>query len=781
MKLKDIFILSFGIIFLVAWQGRLWITKELMITHDSLLWYGIFSYFSDCLHNGFLPLWNPYMNCGEPFFLNIPILRLWDPSTLFLVLISKFLKVNFLTLYHYDLLLRYIIFICGSYFFFKHIAKYKISAFVAFIAITFSSLSVSYLRQHAFILYVYLLPLILLFTFKFLEQKKPAYLIGSASLFGIAIPSHNSMFILSFIFILLLSLFLTRGLPLPKPRLFLANYKISISAILIFVLLGLMIVPLGLMFKQDVIPVVRIEAAPWPAYSLPADFLGLLVPYYFQCHFLHILPVELMPEMSESFLYIGLLPLLFLIAGLFFSKHRYKFGFIITTLITALLMLGDKAPVYNLFIKYFPFFSVIRNMHSFGPFFLFCLCYFTCIGTDVLHETFFISKKVSLEKYFKLIFIFLVLAISLSITLLTHHQTKLIPSIVSATKIYSNSVVFETEKLHFIRYGGPIRSLINLLFFILSSGFLLFIFKKREVKFGLKYAFLISFMLIDLLFFAKILSRYTTYPRAKDNFGLPQFATVFIYRDSRIPMIQTRLPFSAFVPVMLKEFTFTSDEYIIEKADYLQMGKKYYGFLRSPLIAGTHFFKTKDYYKFLTSQISKDVKDIWAGISLPKLRLVSKGIFLPTDYDVNELGKIDTEIAKNIVFVEGDPPEMYTHLKTSLESVDKQERDLGKIEVVDFNNNEILLDIYVEEDCFLYYSDGYDKSWRVFIDEEENTVYKANLAFKATIVPKGKHKVHFLYDPKLYKFSLFSYFAGLLSIVVISIGKIGECLKRKKS
>lgn len=779
IKLREIFGIIIGIILLIAWQWRLWITKDLMITHDSLLWYGIFSYFTDCLHNGFLPLWNPYMNSGEAFFLNIPILRLWDPSTLFLVLIGKFLKINLLTLYHYDLLLRFLIFICGCYFFFRNIAKYRISAFITFIVISFSLLSVSYLRQHAFILYIYLLPLILLSIFRFLEQKKALYLIGGAALFGIILPSHNSMFTLTFIFILLLSLFLTKSFPLSKLRLFLGNYKISLLAIFIFSFFGLMIIPLGVMFKYDIIPVVRIFAARLPAYSLPADFLGLLVPYYFPCHFLHGLLVDITPlEMSESFLYIGLLPLLLSIVGLFFSRHRYKFGFIITTLIIALLMLGDKTPAYNLFIKYFPFFHVIRNMHSFGPFFLFCLFYFVCIGSDVVYENFFVSKREHLESFLKFTFLFLVLAISLCIILLTYHQYKLIPAILSGIKTYGDRAPLLTDKLRFIRYGGPIRSSVNLLFFSLSAGILFFIFKKQKINFKSKYILLISFILIDLLSFDHTLFRYTTYQRAKDNFGLPRSATGFVYQDLRVPKMLTRLPFTAFHPVIFKQFT-SSCESLVKAADFSEK-THYYDFLRSPLIAGTHFFETKDYYKFHASPIPDDIKDVWAGISSSKLRLVSKCVVASSDYILGASTKIDVETAQDIVFIEQDLPKRYSYLNTTLEHINRENLDLGEIEVKDFNPNEIVLDVYAKQDCFLFYSDGYDKSWRVFIDGKENILYKANLAFKAVVVPQGKHKVHFLYDPKLYKFGLLCYFIGLVSIAIVFIIIIGMYFKRKK-
>jgi len=74
----------------------------------------------------------------------------------------------------------------------------------------------------------------------------------------------------------------------------------------------------------------------------------------------------------------------------------------------------------------------------------------------------------------------------------------------------------------------------------------------------------------------------------------------------------------------------------------------------------------------------------------------------------------------------------------------------------------MLLEVDPEEDCVFYYSDGFDSSWRVFIDGKEDKIYRANMAFKAVMLEKGAHIVRLTYDPRFYKITLFLYFAGLL-------------------
>jgi hypothetical protein len=47
----------------------------------------------------------------------------------------------------------------------------------------------------------------------------------------------------------------------------------------------------------------------------------------------------------------------------------------------------------------------------------------------------------------------------------------------------------------------------------------------------------------------------------------------------------------------------------------------------------------------------------------------------------------------------------------------------------------------------LYWADGFDPSWRAWVDGTEVVVHRANLAFKAVFVPPGRHAVRFEYRP----------------------------------
>jgi hypothetical protein len=79
----------------------------------------------------------------------------------------------------------------------------------------------------------------------------------------------------------------------------------------------------------------------------------------------------------------------------------------------------------------------------------------------------------------------------------------------------------------------------------------------------------------------------------------------------------------------------------------------------------------------------------------------------------------------------------------------------------------------------LYWSEGYDKGWRAYLDREEVPIYRANLNFKAIAIPKGTSHINFIYNPFLYKSGLIVFYSTfiiclLAAAIFISFYSIGN-------
>jgi len=90
----------------------------------------------------------------------------------------------------------------------------------------------------------------------------------------------------------------------------------------------------------------------------------------------------------------------------------------------------------------------------------------------------------------------------------------------------------------------------------------------------------------------------------------------------------------------------------------------------------------------------------------------------------------------------------------------------GKVELVRYGPNNLLLKCRTDQGAFLYVSDVYYPGWRAYVDGRRTEILRADLAFRAVKVPPGEHTVLFHYVPT-------SFYAGL---VLTAIGLILSCL-----
>lgn len=721
-KSKELLIIAFFILFVIILHWRWLVSKEVIVSHDTLRFYGIFGYFADSIINGHLPLWNPYMNCGEPFFLNIDVVRSWDPQTIFLILLLKFrlIKSTFLTLYQIDLFIRYLIFIIGGYCFFRYTLKHRISALIAFIVLAFSFVTSTYLRQHGFILVVYLLPWILLFGIKMLEQRNISSYILFAVLLGLAIPAYNSMFLITFLLIFGISVVLVKTADAGIINI-MKDYKIIIFSILILILVSLRIIPLMNYFNNYAVPKGR-ELIPGSTHSGHLDFMGLFLPNYYIDNFYDRAGI------TEASLYIGLLPLVFVFLGIFYSNNKYKINFLAATVIIMFLMQGIFYPLFNDII---PFFKMIRNMHTFCYFFLFCLCFFAGTGIDVIADA-VTSQEKSNRSYLKIPF-YAISAVVISLCLV--YVKKRFPDVFEV----SLKVVYFTA------------------FFAFYSLFSFKILSDNNLGINKRFGVIIFFILIDL-FMANI---YII-----DNNTISK-------NDARLPSLpkgvqQARYPINRVweweIPDdLLNRFAF--DGVIYKK----HIGNIPVGNMPVTSLTDLHFIELRGYYEFKNSKIHPDVRDIIAGVKSDMLRLISQCVVKEHSGVLNVLENIDKETIENIVLLEEDLPEEFSHLSVEFDKIRKNMPDLGEIKVLDYKENEVLITVDAKQDALLYFSDGYDTYWNAYVDGHKTKIYKANLNFKTIPVKKGYHNIHFLYNPRFYITSIFIYLIAIISIAVLLI------------
>ncbi len=92
--------------------------------------------------------------------------------------------------------------------------------------------------------------------------------------------------------------------------------------------------------------------------------------------------------------------------------------------------------------------------------------------------------------------------------------------------------------------------------------------------------------------------------------------------------------------------------------------------------------------------------------------------------------------------------------------------------------NEIEFDVVLTGDSLAFVSESYYPGWRAYIDGSEEEVLRANWLFQSIKVPRGEHKIRFVYFPKSFKIGLW---LSLTTFIFLIWAVIYELRHSKKS
>ena len=88
-----------------------------------------------------------------------------------------------------------------------------------------------------------------------------------------------------------------------------------------------------------------------------------------------------------------------------------------------------------------------------------------------------------------------------------------------------------------------------------------------------------------------------------------------------------------------------------------------------------------------------------------------------------------------------------------------------QVSIVSYSPNLVRIVALTDKDSILVLTDPYYPGWRAFIDNEKTEILRADHAFRAVELPKGKHNVTFIYSPVSVKLGFMLSIAGALGIL----------------
>lgn len=514
---------------------------------------------------------------------------------------------------------------------------------------------------------------------------------------------------------------------------------------------------------------------------------------------------------SEIFLYVGILPIL---CGVIAIRKRNQYAYVFSAIafLTLILMSNFKrirvSPpnlLQRIIADSIPFLKTAEVLQNFGALFIFCLIIIGAIGfasMSTKSENKFVYNVSAIIVFFKgliliaLIWLFVKYRVSFSdisdmlygkfyllykriFTNFSWEAIKYAPdnrilTMLGVMAVTASAIIVFNKlllnKLTDKKDSGIIRKICVIILFVD-----LLIFQLFHVT---------HFMIPDIGIYEKVIdNKYHRSLKQENLLKVEQGNGFNNYREPfSYPALALKYP-SSFKTMWGHEV------YTAQKIAFPMIVKAFlstkFGHLNEFSPRWDHFYMTKYYYDYVAN-IAFPKHLVTSSIISPILNFYPDGnaIFADNKYEIiqkiNESG-LD-ELGKYI-FIEKNKDAEWTSPTVSDFFDSKKYLDYSEKEFLDFEKgserkysgnkysnydvkyydiNRLSLSIEAPVNGYFYFGDGYSKDWKALVDNMEKEIYKTNINFKSVHVPKGKHKIDFIYDPVLFRYSLYAYFAGNL-------------------
>ncbi|MBI2031293.1 MAG: YfhO family protein [Candidatus Levybacteria bacterium] len=680
----------------------------------------------DSLKKGEIPFWNPYNFSGSPILAN-------SQSAVFYPFTILYFFFSQVTAWSLLVMLQPLLAGIFSYLFAREIKMGKYGSIFSAIIFPYS-LFMTVFSQYNTIGHVILwLPLSLYFVERLIKKINSWNIIFFiVSLLFSFLAGHIQIFVFSLIFIVIYA----------TTRIIYNDFKNNRRNILLAVFFSLIILFWGISSFQlfPTIELINLSARTSQDYKFLLE--NLLIQ--FNQLILFVSPDFFGNPASQNYLlsdsypgnamYVGLIPLIFAIFSLFDFKKKYQIKFFLIAFIVLLVFLTRSFLTELLYSVNIPFFSTGSPTNA-----LFLLSFSLSILAGFGIERFIKNegKLYRVATFIGLLFLFLWIYI-----LAIHSQTS------TKNFIYSSLILGTFILLILIAKIFKLNRKFIALIFVIVTVFDLFYFFQKFNPFVPKNLVFPQASIIDYLKKTAGIDRVWGYGGAAIE---ANFATQFEFfsPDGYDPIY----------PKRYGEFIQSSKNGKIKKVFINENRSDAIiapGFGEKDLPSNIYRLRILDILgiKYILDRVENGSTEI----TFPKERfklihetnnwLVLENqkalprVFLASNYKVF---KTDQEFENNFFSENFDPRRTILLEENLAENIDQGSS--GQVGLISYNPNKVILNSKTERKQLLFISDVFYPSWKAFVDGKETKIYRANYAFRAIIVPSGKHTVIFSYTP----------------------------------
>src|SRR2546426_1269538 len=773
---------------LIFFGDALFTDKTFFVRDVSFFHYPLKRLVTEAFTNGQWPLWNPYVQLGQPLLANPNAMALYPTQILFQIL-------PFQIAFDLHFVLHCLLAGIAAFHLGRTLGLSRHAAFLSAGIYNFSGITLSFVNLFNILPVVAFLPLLALVLIKTLRSYSLLKAACASLLFGIfflLLEPLSSLAVALFLIPLLAGIVFFS----PPPR---CSFVKATSLVLVIVVSGLLlasaqILPtLELMQHSGRRGGMEFDVVSFWSFH-PICFLQVIFPRLFGEYFRLAEPPpwgNLFFDNREPYLlsgYLGFFPLLLGLWGGIFSKKRWIVNLLLgVSVLGILLALGKYSPYYSWLFQYCPIFRYGRYPVKFLFLVNFCLALLAGFGLDRIEElrdeSCFKSKG---NNRGTLLFLFSVVALFLfSIGLSSERVlSKMNVGVVEASHL---SFHYQGQTLNISRsiIAGSLRNVqIHLGAFLI---FLLLI-RWKKIRLNIVRGAVLSLILLDLF-----INNFWINPLIQADLYEPAPVALFINSKmqkegpSRIYALeQGKVDKSSAILGQTDSVAWVALYRKLTLFQFLAAKDRIQYSVFDPIDRLETFPSQKVRQDLALAQTLDDKLKILAGLNVGFIlsaREVSSSLLsLEALFQVNSNQPLRiyrlTNRLPRAYLIDSDEPELeesadQTNYREPLVPparknhggtyVPDDQKVLGSdVKISNYSANLIEIEARAEKKCFLVLLDSYYPGWRASVDNHEAAISCFQGAFRGVELPSGKHKVIFSYTPKTFGYGLYiSLFTGI--------------------
>jgi len=748
---KEILIVFLLLFLTTIYFNNLVFSKELFLSGDMYnFFYSQRIYAQKILESGSFPFWNTEIFCGVPYIADIQN-AVFYPFTMLFYFTSAYFAITTTLVIH--------IFMAGWFLYLLMRQCFSIdrtSSIISAVIYMFSGYFTVHMGHLNQILSCAWTPLILLAYIKSIEKKKTALILMMAAFFGLQLftgGSQNSFYLI--IVLSLLSVY-TGSLLYVSTK----DIKQSTQPLLTFfagifggfAVAAVQMLPAyqlaGLSERANGIPYLLASSDSLPPLQF---FINIILPNYFglfgkQQYWGIIIPTEMAS-------YIGILPFVLSIYALFrCNKNKYVYFFWIIATIALIFAMGKYTPVYKIFYElgFNRFRSPARFIYIFhlsiailAGFGLNHLLFRDESGTRVDKNEYLMilknSKRLQLTKSTlrRGLIILLLVAVSTALYFLINYPLERFSqmelsiadykalwyrdALIAVISIASMFLVFES------RVSKRIKKVI--VFFVIFFSLLIYTWESEFHNANLpadihpkkSKNIIVSYLQNDQSLFR--------YLRVRTKSLMPNRGILYNIADAG-GYGGGILPLKRYVEFMQKAAFLKGADFLINLELLNMLNVKY--------VVSDLAIKLPGYKKVMT----EGKTNLYLNSNyLPRSYLVDNAVLLKSN------GEMLNYLSKGLI---DSKKELFLEENAEYQGRrDKKKVENDFVNIKKYSSNLIEIEAGLTKNGFLFLSDSFYPGWKVYIDDEQGKILRANNNFRAVALNKGFHEVKFTYMPVL--------------------------------